>query len=108
LANVFSVDGCRQIIIDVERGIDAIFEPFLTTGSKPDSFEELREVCKLLTLKQPNAILLLESLKSVEKTSQYESKASKNDGKSILDEFDVHILTPEQGVKILKRRVDLQ
>ena len=97
LVNVFSVDGCLQIGVDVERGINAIFEPFLTTDKKPESYKELREVCRLLTLKQANAILLLESLKS-----------KKDDGKRILEEFDVHFLTAEQSVKIINRRIDLQ
>ena len=107
LGNVFSVDGCRQVVVDVQRGIDAIFEPYLSTGGqKLESFEELRDVCKLLTLKQANAIRLLESLKSEAKVAQAESKNSS--GMSILDEFDVHFLDPEQSIKILKRRVDLQ
>ena len=59
-------------MVDIEQGINAIFEPFLATGSKPDSYEQLQEVCKLLTLKQANALLLLESLKNGDITKRWE------------------------------------
>jgi hypothetical protein len=110
LENVFSVDGCRQIVVDVERGINAIFEPFLSSTKKPETFDELREVCKLLTLKQASAILLLESLKSGDTSAKDKSTKdkSKPDAKKILAEFDVQFLSAEQSVKILKRRIDLQ
>lgn len=95
-------------MVDIEQGINAIFEPFLATGSKPDSYEQLQEVCKLLTLKQANALLLLESLKNVEKLSKIDLVTSRKDGKSILEEFEIIFLDFEQGIKILKRRIDLQ
>ena len=95
-------------MVDIEQGINAIFEPFLATGSKPDSYEQLQEVCKLLSLKQANALLLLESLKNVEKLSKIDLVTSRKDGKSILEEFEIIFLDFEQGIKILKRRIDLQ
>jgi hypothetical protein len=96
LENSFSGDGCLQIQIDVERGLNALLEPFLTVGPRPQSFDELKEACLLLNLKLPNAILIMDSL------------SGNNDSKSVLAEFRVEVLTPERALKVLKRRIDLQ
>ena len=62
------------------------FLSIIFSDKKGDSYEELREVCQLLTLKLANAILLRESLKD---------KKQKLDehGNKILEEFNIHFLT---------------
>ena len=61
-----------------------MFYRFAFSDQSVESYEELKEVCQLLTLKQANAILLLESLRDKKKNA---------DGKTILEEFNVHFLT---------------
>ena len=61
-----------------------MFYRFAFSDQSVESYEELKEVCQLLTLKQANAILLLESLRDKKKNA---------DGKTILEEFNIHFLT---------------
>jgi hypothetical protein len=46
-------------VVDIERGVEAVFEPYMSAGKRPRPFDDLREVCILLTMKAPNALLLV-------------------------------------------------
>ena len=68
---------------------------------KPQKYEQLPQVCKLLLMSPATAILLLDSIKEAEKNE-------KRTQISILEEFKLDSLTAEQSIKILERRIDLQ
>ena len=103
LENKFNSDGCKQISIDVHRGLRAIFDNQTNSAfnqMRPKNYDQLPQVCKLLLMNSATAILLYQSLKEAEKTEQHTKI-------SVLDEFKLDTLTIEQTIKILERRIDI-
>ena len=103
LENKFNADGCKQISIDVHRGLRAIFDNQTNSAfnqTRPKNYDQLPQVCKLLLMNSATAILLYQSLKEAEKTEQHTKI-------SVLDEFKLDTLTIEQTAKILERRIDI-
>ena len=104
LENKFNADGCQQICVDIHKGLRAIFNNQTNASFervKPQKYDQLPQVCKLLLMSPPNATLLLESIKEAEKNE-------KRTQLSILEEFKLDLLTAEQSIKVLERRIDLQ
>jgi len=99
LTNQFSVIGCQQLKIDVEKGMSAIFVQFSIDETKLEAHFQLQDVIKLLNMKQANAILLNQSLNDPQQFST---------SKDILSDVGIQYLDGEQAVKILNRRIDLQ
>ena len=99
LASHFSVQGCKQVKMDIEKGMAAIFAQFSIDESKLEAHFQLQNVIKLLNMKQANAMLLLETLNDPQQASNL---------KEILTDVNIQFLDGEQAVKILKRRVDLK
>ena len=99
LTNQFSVIGCQQLKIDVEKGMAAIFVQFSIDETKLEAHFQLQDVIKLLNMKQANAILLNQSLNDPQQFST---------SKDILSDVGIQYLDGEQAVKILNRRIDLQ
>jgi hypothetical protein len=103
LENKFNSDGCKQISIDVYRGLRAIFDNQTNSAfnqTRPKNYDQLPQVCKLLLMNSATAILLYQSLKEAQKTEQHTKI-------SVLDEFKLDTLTIEQTAKILERRIDI-
>ena len=104
LENKFNSDGCQQISIDIRKGLRAILNNKTNSSFdhiKPHNYDQLLQVCRILTMNTATAILLNESIKD----------AVKNENRtkiSILDEFKLDLLTAEQTLKILERRIDVQ
>ena len=104
LENKFNADGCQQISIDISKGLRAILNNQTNSSfeqSKPQNYDQLPHVCKILTMNTATAILLSESLNDT-------NKSEKRSKISILDEFKLDSLTAEQTIKILERRTDIQ
>ena len=104
LENKFNSDGCQQISVDINKGLRAIFNNQTNSSFgqiKPQKYEQLLEVCRLLLMNPGTAILLRDSLKEADKNE-------KRTKISILDEFKLNSMTAEQATKILERRIDLQ
>jgi len=99
LTSQFSVQGCHQIKLDVEKGMSAIFVQFSIDESKLEAHFQLQDVIKLMNITQANALLLLETLNDPQQISNL---------KEILADVNIEYLDGEQAVKILTRRVDLK
>ena len=104
LENKFNSDGCQQISIDISKGLRAILNNQTNSSFdqlKPHNYDQLTQVCKILTMNAATAILLNDTITDAETND-------KSTNISILDEFKLDLLTAEQTVKILKRRIDVQ
>lgn len=132
LENDFSPDGCKQMEVDVNRGLRAIFNQYPAFDPKPKDYWQLPQVIRLLNLERANALLLLDTLEReiVKSASFDQDKALKSHPKGhsgdsschsvpclettksqkpeVLLEFKIDNLTAEQATKVLKRRIDLQ
>ena len=94
LVNEFNQNGCNQIKMDVEKGIKAIFSQHILVEN--EDYFQLKDVIDLLTMKQANAILLLESLQENESA------------KDVLNDVNLVHLEKDQALKILRRRIDMK
>jgi len=101
LLNHFSPQGCEQIQIDIEKGMDAIFSQHVMQNDPKlqDASLKLKDVIKVLNTKQAQAILIMESLNDEKQAENY---------KDILLDVGVTNLDGEQTLKILARRVDMK
>ncbi|CAG0912671.1 unnamed protein product [Notodromas monacha] len=93
----FSVDGGRQLGIDLQRGFIVVFTEFDKKLSK--YFRAASEAVFLLNLPKGSAILLRDELN----TSRSDELK-----KNSLRELDIHRLTVFQAVKILDNRLSLE
>ncbi len=96
LQTKMSSRGCGQFATDVEKGLFAVLS--LSNSSKNLKTNQLKEVCRVLTMKQASAILLYESLS--------DSKQESND-RDILKEVGINVLESDQVKRVLGQRVDL-
>jgi len=102
LVNQFSPQGCEQVQIDIEKGMNAIFSQhvmMINDDSKLDAYFKLKDVINVLVMKQANALLLMESLNDTKQEANF---------KDILLDVGVSYLDSEQTLKILSRRVDMK
>nr|CAG4638383.1 EOG090X04F1 [Cyclestheria hislopi] len=105
LQRQFNTGGVAQLNYDIHQNLLPLFSQYST---KPDSyFRDLKDACILLSLPNPVAMLLLDTLAQAVQMEESSSTSSRHiySGRQALKDQGVKKLNIEEALSVLRRRI---